>query len=694
MHSQILSLSVVFKCVLSHRDSVAYQWNPQKSKFSLEIEVIHQSDFEVHLSNLDQSHSYHFDFDLDLDLSSITSVSIQISAIQISAIQIGLSDSYLKIEIEGKKPLVLISILNDLQEEIELGLSNINKLVDIARSVANVNTNDYSALEYLLLDRLENLKYAIQDRKVDALVVETFGRCLEKLLQWVQWTQMFFMVCTKDKNYCQLLPDLSLVLTALIFMRASPTKDDIVRSLRTSPINPSKDRTSIEDFEIIKPISRGAFGRVFLARKRATEDLFAIKAQRWMKELCKGKEKLLDFGVAEALINKINKSIVAPLPTMYSGAFRGLVKSMLRKNPELRPSAADLLRHPHLQPYILKIQLKSYSPRWSTFPVQLSDSNYVKKTRFLEPDVVTMLTDREKQRSFSNDRALNPNLLRHPHLQPYILKIQLKSYSPRWSTFPVQLSDSNYVKKTRFLEPDVVTMLMDREKWRSFSNDRALNPSISGTELDSPCSSQRAQHFPSSLNKKLSELSVGSIHENMSVDTSTASKVSSAAKTPRLAPAKMSATPKRLTAPSRIFNIVLNHDSRPVSRTPASKPFQPTRRASLPLSTRAATFESPCKRNVGLLQGVESPNVSVNSPRIDKVVEFPLASSEDTLTFTKPRNGSECSDRSPTTVVSSRSSSDSRQHSFRVEFTLGALIQRCVGSSSLKNEVLRMERLF
>ncbi len=34
---------------------------------------------------------------------------------------------------------------------------------------------------------------------------------------------------------------------------------------------------SIEDFEVIKPISRGAFGRVYLARKRATGDLFAIK---------------------------------------------------------------------------------------------------------------------------------------------------------------------------------------------------------------------------------------------------------------------------------------------------------------------------------------------------------------------------------------------------------------------------------
>lgn len=54
--------------------------------------------------------------------------------------------------------------------------------------------------------------------------------------------------------------------------------EDPMRSLRASPINPcSKDRTSIEDFDIIKPISQGAFGRVFLARKRATGDLFAIK---------------------------------------------------------------------------------------------------------------------------------------------------------------------------------------------------------------------------------------------------------------------------------------------------------------------------------------------------------------------------------------------------------------------------------
>jgi len=58
----------------------------------------------------------------------------------------------------------------------------IKKLLDIARSVANVNNHDYSALEYMT-ERLEDLKYSIQDRKVDALVVETFGRRIEKLLQ-------------------------------------------------------------------------------------------------------------------------------------------------------------------------------------------------------------------------------------------------------------------------------------------------------------------------------------------------------------------------------------------------------------------------------------------------------------------------------------------------------------------------------
>ncbi|XP_076928138.1 putative serine/threonine protein kinase IRE [Bidens hawaiensis] len=132
----------------------------------------------------------------------------------------------------------------------------IHKLLEITRSLAHINTNDYSALDFML-DCLNDLKYAIQDRKVDALVVETFGKRIEKLLQ------------EKYVTLCGQINDEKL---------ASSSNLVYEESLHASPASSySKDRTSIEDFEIIKPISRGAFGRVFLARKRATGDVFAIK---------------------------------------------------------------------------------------------------------------------------------------------------------------------------------------------------------------------------------------------------------------------------------------------------------------------------------------------------------------------------------------------------------------------------------
>lgn len=75
---------------------------------------------------------------------------------------------------------------------------------------------------------------------------------------------------------CELVEDEKVDITSTIIDEEAPLEDDVVR---TSPIHFSKDRTSIDDFEIIKPISRGAFGRVFLAKKRTTGDLFAIKVR-------------------------------------------------------------------------------------------------------------------------------------------------------------------------------------------------------------------------------------------------------------------------------------------------------------------------------------------------------------------------------------------------------------------------------
>mmetsp|Transcript_18237 Transcript_18237/g.51074 ORF Transcript_18237/g.51074 Transcript_18237/m.51074 type:complete len:1547 (+) Transcript_18237:556-5196(+) len=59
--------------------------------------------------------------------------------------------------------------------------------------------------------------------------------------------------------------------------------DDLERTLRNAePSTPGSPQISmcIDDFEIIKAISRGAFGRVYLAKKKSTGDLYAIKVMR------------------------------------------------------------------------------------------------------------------------------------------------------------------------------------------------------------------------------------------------------------------------------------------------------------------------------------------------------------------------------------------------------------------------------
>ncbi|KAL7202954.1 hypothetical protein ACSBR1_034412 [Camellia fascicularis] len=52
------------------------------------------------------------------------------------------------------------------------------------------------------------------------------------------------------------------------------------------------------------------------------------------------------------LISKINRSSIGPLPPCYSPSLKTLIKGMLRKSPEHRPSASDIMKHPYLQPYI------------------------------------------------------------------------------------------------------------------------------------------------------------------------------------------------------------------------------------------------------------------------------------------------------------------------------------------------------
>ncbi|WOL15274.1 serine/threonine-protein kinase Nek2 [Canna indica] len=325
----------------------------------------------------------------------------------------------------------------------------------------------------------------------------------------------------------------------------------------------------------------------------------------------------------QALINKINKSIVAPLPSSYSGAFRGLVRSMLRKSPEHRPSAAELLKHPHLQPYVLQVNLKS-SPTRNMLPIHQATSNHIRKIRFQDDGYDSMYKDKEKRKSLGNERILK------------------------------------------------------------------LNKPVG---QDTISSTQTIKDFPNYLNQRIRDLSIGSSQVGeMGSDKTISETYSSSLKTPKETPAKTFMTPRTRVESSKSLHTGPRRESLPL-RTAADRISQTARRASLPLPT----FDTRPKCNVSILHRVESPDVSVNSPRIDRIAEFPLASSEEPLlpihkfsahgsssatphygdrsitkdkctiqTFrTEGDNGSDSSERNPTAAdASSRGSSESRQRRF------------------------------
>nr|CAD1819811.1 unnamed protein product [Ananas comosus var. bracteatus] len=337
----------------------------------------------------------------------------------------------------------------------------------------------------------------------------------------------------------------------------------------------------------------------------------------------------------QALINKINKSIVAPLPSSYSGAFRGLIKSMLRKSPEHRPSAAELLKHPHLQPYVLQVHLKS-SPTRNMVHILPPLSDNIRKISFPDDEDDSGCKDKEKRHSFANERIVK---LSKPSAEENSISStqSIKDYS----NYPIQRVKELSVGSSQAGEVGVDKAVSEKHLNITIPLDILRRRPL--RRLEGDWSHQKHFTQEQALKRMLSWFCTGK-------------------------------------SPS-------DKNSRGTNRTNSAKSISPF-----------GNLRNPQGRNASILRRVESPDVSVNTPRIDRIAEFPLASSEDPLfsvrkhssahgsSNTTPRcvdrsitkdkctvqifrtegdNGSDSSDRNPTAAdASSRGSSDSRQRRF------------------------------
>lgn len=200
--------------------------------------------------------------------------------------------SICKLAMDASEDAQLTTLANHIEEQVEKNMwphqlrPDLRRLINKARHAAALQPDGSKVPAMRCLNLADEVQEMIVDpgtRSTSSLhnfaVVMTFARRIVKLIRLK-------------------------VAVLNVPLPGRPSDNGSVSSGGSTPR--SAPGMSIDEFEIIKPISRGAFGRVYLARKHATKDLFAIKVMK--------KRDLIRKNMVESVTNERNILALANNP--------------------------------------------------------------------------------------------------------------------------------------------------------------------------------------------------------------------------------------------------------------------------------------------------------------------------------------------------------------------------------------------
>ncbi|KAE8701442.1 NIMA-related kinase 4 isoform 2 [Hibiscus syriacus] len=238
----------------------------------------------------------------------------------------------------------------------------------------------------------------------------------------------------------------------------------------------------MEQYEILEQIGKGSFGSALLVRHKHEKKKYVLKKIR----LARQTDRIRRSAHQEMeLISKVK----CPFIVEYKDSWveKGCYVCIIIGYCEGDFGLAKMLTSDDLASSV--VGTPSYM-----CPELLADIPYGSKSDIWSLGCCLYENDRS-QTAF---KAFASELLVHPHLQPHVVKIHQKLNGPMCNSFSARWPDSFFMKKNRFVEQDSIG-LSDIGRRRSFSNDRALNPSVNSTKFPTAAKIQRLTPAASSL---------------------------------------------------------------------------------------------------------------------------------------------------------------------------------------------------